>query len=824
MRTAMNDNAVSMFTDVGATVPTPVEGGAVGVVMPSGETSAWEAGAPDPLGFEPQQVVGRSVWDLFAEPVPRGLSRCWRENQPWRGEAVFRRVGGAAVRVLLHLRPVRDGAGGVRWIVSVDPAPSAAGTTAGPPESVILKQWALEQLPLPIALFDRNGNRVAVNTAAAEVLDRFAPDRLGLPLGEQAPGRLRPDPAGIGAAAARVLRTGETVAVEVQDQALGTDEGRAWLISLYPVRNPTGRVEGVSLAAVDTAGHHRARRRLGVLAEGSERIGTTLDLTRTAEELAEVVTEHFADFAVVDLLDRVLSGEEIRSVRHGESLVFRRVAQRSVLPGCPESVVTLGDLHTYARPSPHGQALAAGRPLLVPTDAASLEQWGAGRPERADSILRHGIHSTLVVPLRARGLTLGAAVLCRHRTPDPFEEEDLLLAEELASRAAVCIDNARRYTRERATSLALQRALLPEHAPREADAAVDVASRYLPAEPEIGIGGDWFDVIPLSGARVGLVVGDVVGHGIQASATMGRLCTAVRTLADVDLSPDELLTQLDDLVLRLDRGETARGARASEPGLAEVGATCLYAVYDPVSRRCSVARAGHPLPVLVRPEGTAEFLDVPSGPPLGLGGLPFEVAEFEIPEGSVLAFYTDGLLESVDGDAEAGRQVFREVLGRQERRPLQAACETLLQRLLAERRTDDAALLLARTKALRGDRVATCEPDADPAAVAQTRKWVAETLTAWELLDLEYVTELVVSELVTNAIRYGREPVQVRLLRDTALICEVSDASSTAPHLRRARAFDEGGRGLFIVAQLTQRWGSRQTSTGKTIWAEIPMA
>ncbi|MGO4749267.1 GAF domain-containing protein, partial [Streptomyces sp. 2MCAF27] len=224
-----------------------------------------------------------------------------------------------------------------------------------------------------------------------------------------------------------------------------------------------------------------------MLAEGSKRIGATLDLTRTAEELAEVVTEHFADFATVDLLDRVLSGEEI--ARRGEPLLFRRAAQCSVLPGCPESVVALGDLHSYARQSPHGRALAAERPLLVPTDAASLEEWGAGRPERAESIRVHGIHSNLVVPLRARGLILGTVVLCRHRTPDPFEEEDLLLAAELASRAAVCIDNARRYTRERATALALQRALLPEHPPREAEPAVDVASRYLPAEPEIGIGG-----------------------------------------------------------------------------------------------------------------------------------------------------------------------------------------------------------------------------------------------------------------------------------------------------------------------------------------------
>jgi len=242
----------------------------------------------------------------------------------------------------------------------------------------------------------------------------------------------------------------------------------------------------------------------------------------------------------------------------------------------------------------------------------------------------------MVAPLRARGVTLGMAILARHRRTDPFDEDDLFLAEELAARAALCVDNARRYTRERTVALALQRSLLPHHMPRQA--AVEVASRYLPAPFRAGIGGDWFDVIPLFGARVALVVGDVVGHGIRASATMGRLRTAVRTLADVDLTPDELLTQLDDIVLRLDReASTDDDADPAEESDGEVGATCLYAVYDPVSSRCSVARAGHPAPTLATPDGRVDLLDVPAGPPLGVGGLPFEVAEFDLPEGSVLA-------------------------------------------------------------------------------------------------------------------------------------------------------------------------------------------
>ncbi|MDQ0746178.1 serine phosphatase RsbU (regulator of sigma subunit)/anti-sigma regulatory factor (Ser/Thr protein kinase) [Streptomyces africanus] len=413
--------------------------------------------------------------------------------------------------------------------------------------------------------------------------------------------------------------------------------------------------------------------------------------------------------------------------------------------------------------------------------------------------------------MRARGLTLGVATFSRHRRPQGFQQDDLLLAQEITARAAVCIDNARRYTRERDTSLTLQSSLLPQRLPEQA--ALDVASRYLPASTRAGVGGDWFDVIPLSGARVALVVGDVVGHGIQASATMGRLRTAVRTLADVDLPPDELLTHLDDLV------NHAAGGDTTAPLGGDIGATCLYAVYDPVSRHCTIARAGHPGPALVAPDGTVEFLDVPAGPPLGLGGLPFESTELELAEGSLLVLFTDGLVEVRGRDIDEGIAAMREVL----RRPahdLEAVCDALLRTLLGDRPSDDVALLVARTRALDASHVATWRVPPDPAAVAEVRKAACLQLSEWGLDDAVFVTELVVSELVTNAIRYGRSPIELRLIYDRTLICEVSDGSSTAPHLRRAHTFDEGGRGLLLVAQLTQGWGSRQVTNGKTIWAE----
>jgi hypothetical protein len=304
---------------------------------------------------------------------------------------------------------------------------------------------------------------------------------------------------------------------------------------------------------------------------------------------------------------------------------------------------------------------------------------------------------------------------------------------------------------------------------------------------------------------------------------MGRLRTAVRTLADVDLTPDELLTQLDDIVLRLDREcSEGDGAGPAEENASEVGATCLYAVYDPISRRCSMARAGHPPPALMMPDGNVNLLDVPAGPPLGVGGLPFEVANFDLPKGSVLALYTDGLVDVTGHGPDDGYALLRDALGTPDR-TLEDMCDAAMRSLLPDRRIDDAALLLARTRALSPDQVATWDLPSDPTVVARARELVCAQLAAWGLEEAAFTTELVVSELVTNAIRYGCPPVQLRLIRDTRLVCEVSDGKATAPHLRRARVFDEGGRGLLIVAQLTERWGTRHTGTGKTIWTEQPL-
>ncbi|QFR02041.1 SpoIIE family protein phosphatase [Streptomyces phaeolivaceus] len=774
-----------------------------------GLVTAWSTGARRVLGYGHGEVIGRRAADLLADALPASARARLARPADWRGPVRARHRDGHDVELELEAHPLLDAAGEAQWFL----------TATVPEPAARLRRWALDQLPVPIALFDEDGLAVSVNSAMEGVMGRSQRDLLGRRVGVSVDGRRRlPGFEGLDDAVQRVLRTGEPMPYEAWLRAPGEAREHAWLVSLSPLKDAGGEVRGMCLAAIDSTEQFLARRRLSMLNESGNRIGSTLDTTRTAEELAEVCTDHLADFVIVDLLDSVLAGEEATPSPGTDPLVFRRTAQRSVLEGCPEAVIPVGSRHTYVDGSPPGRALTTGRALLYEVDDVTAQLWAAGSQERARSIEVHGIHSMMAVPLRARGITLGLSILSRHRTAEPFGEDDLLLAEELAARAAVCVDNARRYTRERAIALELQRSLLPHRAPRQA--AVEVASRYQPASTRAGIGGDWFDVIPLSGARVGLVVGDVVGHGVQASATMGRLRTAVRTLADVDLAPDELLTQLDDIVLRLDSERTADEAEdtdAESPG--EIGATCLYAVYDPVSRRCSMARAGHPPPALIAPDGRAAFLDLPIGPPLGVGGLPFETAEFDVPEGSVFAFYTDGLVLAPDRDLDDGLARLRQALCGTGR-PLEETCDGVMGALLADRPVDDVALLLARTRALDADRVATWEVPADPAFVGHARKLASDQLTAWRLEEVSFVTELIVSELVTNAIRYGGSPIQLRLIRETTLICEVSDSSATAPHMRRARAFDEGGRGLLLVAQLTQRWGSRHTRTGKTIWAE----
>ncbi|MEU1529162.1 SpoIIE family protein phosphatase [Streptomyces fagopyri] len=549
-----------------------------------------------------------------------------------------------------------------------------------------------------------------------------------------------------------------------------------------------------------------ARERLKLLYDIGAGIGTSLDVTRTAEALAEVAVPRFADFVTVDLADSVLNGDDPEA-----GTDVRRTAFSGIRDDAP--LYPVGEHIRFVATTPQAHSLRTGEAVVEP-ELDEAPGWLAQDLQRTGQVVEYGIHSLITVPLRVGPLAMGVVNFWRSEKPEPFDEEELALAEELVARAAVSIDNARRYTREHNMAVTLQRSLLPRSLPEQS--ALDIAYRYLPAHA--GVGGDWFDVLPLSGARVAVVVGDVVGHGLHAAATMGRLRTAVHNFSSLDLPPDEILGLLDELVARIDLDEATEESNA-----AITGATCLYAIYDPASRLCTVARAGHPPPALVRPDGSVEFPDVPAGPPLGLGGLPFDTAELKLEEGSRLVLYTDGLVEDRDRDIDVGLELLRTALTGTGHRSPDDICRGVLDTLLPARPGDDIALIVAGTRVLDADHIAEWEVPSDPVAVGEVRAAVTRQLAEWGLDELAFSTELILSELVTNAIRYGSGPIQVRVLRDHSLICEVFDGSSTSPRLRYAAGTDEGGRGLFLVAQVAERWGTRYTLAGKVIWAEQPL-
>jgi PAS domain S-box-containing protein len=682
-----------------------------------------------------------------------------------------------------------------------------------------MMDWAVGQSPLGVALLDMQMRSLRLNAAMCRMCGlRTEEEGLSLRLTDFVS---TPEAHSMVACARQVAGNGKPEVWRGKMRLPGQKRDYAVEVVLSPVSGPDGRVRGVLVVGFDVTQQHLAQQRLALVDEANTRIGSTLDMTRTAEELVDVAVPRLADLAMIDLLDSVVLGDEPLTGRIDGTIPLRRLANGSVLDGVPEAVARPGEVASYPARSPATECLETGRTVSYSGPGSTLAQWAQASADRAASIVRYQLKSMMLVPIQARGSTLGIAVFARHQRPEPFAEDDLLLAEEIVARAAICLDNARRYSREHATALALQRSLLPQRQPEQS--AVEAATRYLPAQSGVAVGGDWFDVIRLSGCRVGLVVGDVAGHGIHAAATMGRLRTAVQTLADVDLEPEELLTRLDDVVARL-----AAEQEHSEVA-AELSATCLYAVYDPVTRRCTMARAGHPLPAVLTPGGAVDYVDLPAGPPLGLGGLPFEEAEVDLPEGSLLVLYTDGLIESRQRDIDAGLNAMRNVLSQVHLRPggpldatlpLSTVCDSLVNALMPGQAGDDAALLVARTRALSPERIACWDLPANPAVVADARARTARQLAAWGLQDITSTTELLVSELVTNAIRYAHEPIQLRIIVDGSLSCEVFDGSSSAPQLRRADRYDEGGRGLMLVAQLADRWGTRHTSTGKIIWAQ----
>ncbi|WP_232107909.1 SpoIIE family protein phosphatase [Streptomyces gossypiisoli] len=540
-----------------------------------------------------------------------------------------------------------------------------------------------------VALWDTDLRCIWSNDAL-ERYDGIARDQR---LGRRPRASLTGDAAEFEAVAQRVLDTGECVTGREYrvPAAPGRRRDGAFSASFVRLDDADGRPLGVCMVLVVVKDRRWAGDRLAVVSEAGARIGTTLDVMRTAQELADFTVPLIADYVTVDLTEAVRLGEEPLDrlgLSQGRIPKFRRAGRASIRIGVPESLWTRGEVVYVPETSPFTEVLSSGRPVLEPVLDVSHATWLDNDPERAAKIREFGMHSLLILPVHARGVLLGVAVFVRTENRTPFDDSDQLLAEELVARAALSLDNARRYTAERKTALALQRSLLPGRV--DGGSAMEVAARYIPADAADSVGGDWFDVIGLPGGRLALVVGDVVGHGINAAATMGRLRTAIRTLADLDLPPGELLTRLDRTFIRLTQDEEAAGTEGPS-----MGATCVYAVYDPATRKCTLALAGHPPPAVVRPDGDVSYPDLPPGPPLGLGMLPYQPAEVDLPAGSLIALFSDGLVEDRRQDIDVGLERLARALAGSASSP-EELCTAVIDTLPTTTPADDVTLLLAR--------------------------------------------------------------------------------------------------------------------------------
>ncbi|MFF4548554.1 SpoIIE family protein phosphatase [Streptomyces sp. NPDC001406] len=773
--------------------PLDLSKAAAAVLDAEGRISGWGASAQRLLGHSPQDVLGKPAGRLLASTPGQRLSALCKTHKPRSTVLDLCCRDGRTLRAAVTFSPLEH-LGVAATVVVAAELEALRGWEA---QLAMLQGMATEST-VGLTIFDTDMRVVWGNVSTdlelagiAQYVGRPAADLF--PEGEFISRHHPPDEDQI---MEHVMTTGEPIMGMHYRGRAPADPVRehVWSCSYHRLVDARGELLGLFEESLDITDRYRAQERLSLLVRAGKRIGASLDVRRTAAELADVAVPQLADEVLVDLPPAVIEGRQPPTgSAPGHSLL--RLHGRT-----PEEFRT--SPISYAPSSPQALSLATSRPVVDDSPPEAPGERGSAASA-----------SCLFVPLLTRDTVLGLATFRRSSNPDPFGPEEQTLAVELAERAAVGIDNARRYTSQHAAALVLQRSLLPQHLPEQS--AVDVAYRYLPADNRVGVGGDWFDLIPLSGARVGLTVGDVVGHGVHAAATMGRLRATVRTLALLDLDPAELLTRLDGLV-----------AQDSEPHANDwlsdeaLGVTCLYAIYNPVNGRCTWASAGHPPPIVADASGSVALSSLTPGPPLGLGGLPYENVDLSLSSGSLVAFFTDGVVEDRRTDIDSGIDRLAQVLTWQ-RCPLEELCDRALSALPPGPQVDDATLLLIRTRRLDAEHVADLELPPDPAMVAHARTLTERQLETWGLSELSFNAELVVSELVTNGMRYATGPVMLRLIKDRCLLCEVSDNAHTAPHLRRARRDDEGGRGLFLVAQLSQRWGTRYTASGKTIWAEL---
>jgi serine phosphatase RsbU (regulator of sigma subunit) len=666
---------------------------------------------------------------------------------------------------------------------------------------------------------DHDGRIVQHDRNAPRILAREPAELLGAPLSDLTvdggAGNAQGRPVDNAAAVSGLL---EAIRADREGTAMLTIETDGYpadaVVTVHPMRAGGTSLAALALLRIPAPQEERfvdpALMRRQMLDETFTRIGDTLDVEQVASELLGALVPHFCNAADLLLLESLAGDDELPAHGPEGSSPLRRIALRhDRMDPAWEAAFPTGEILRYPAQSPYYRCMDTGSAVLEATvsKAQASEIAKAWRRKPVGKLLSGA--SMLMLPLIARGTMLGFFACTRQEGFRRLDAYDAEIGMDFASRAAMFIDNARRYSREHATALTLQRSMLPTGL--SYPSSVEVKHRYLPGSKLIEVGGDWYESIALPGGRVALVVGDVAGHGVRAAITMGRLRTAIHTLAMLELPPAESLLQLDELMHTL-------GER--EPHFA----TCAYAVYDAVSGECEVAVAGHLPPLLVHPDGHNELLDVPPSPPLGIGDGEVESRQFTVEDGSLFVLYTDGLVENKGQDITDGlarlKSKFDQVTVKQ---PLEDLCKNLLDGVYSDHQRDDIAVLIARLRRLPEDRHASWKLAPKLTSVREARSVLADPMKRWGLEDLIPTTELLVSELVTNAVRYSRGDVTLRLVNERALVCEVLDSSAALPRLRQASGDDENGRGLQVVRQLSKRWGARRTATGKVVWCEQPL-
>ncbi|MGW6918252.1 SpoIIE family protein phosphatase [Kitasatospora sp. NPDC054939] len=798
---------------------------AIAILDTAGRVVLWSPAAEELLGWPNELLVGRRIDELIDDEEQVGRVRAAIQDTlrygRWSGPARLRHRDGGPVGVDARISLLVDGDGTPFLQVNLAEAEAVQAVE----RDLAVRDALFEQSPLGIAILDTDLRYTAVNRTLAEMNGVAVEEHVGRTTGETLPERAADE---VTAIQRQVLATGEPV-IDVTLASPVTARSGYRSISYSRMTDRSGRVLGISGTVMDVTERYRAvakvehaRRRLSLLNEFGSRVGDLLDASRIAQELAGAVVPRLTDHSAVILLQAVAHGDDLPRHGHDRRTSLLQLGTASVQDG-PEVDVMLrrGARITFAEDSACGRVLRTGVPELLSgaDELSDVTYPGDPKMQAAHDL---GVHSMLVVPLRARGIVIGLLLVSRAGYREGFDRDDLAFTVELADRAGSSLDNARLYARERTAALTLQRTLLPQQVPQPT--GVEVAYRYVPGSSGTEVGGDWFDVIPLPGDRTALVVGDVMGHGLRAAATMGRLRTAVRVLAALDLPPDVLLRHVHELADDLAQG----------PDEALL-ATCVYAVFDPATAELTVAKAGHIPPVLIVPAegaqeptqsggplpgGAGRVLDLPSGAPLGVGGVPFESVAMKIPEGSLLALCTDGLVESRDKDLDVGLGRLLVVL-EQPYASIQQACEAVLDTMEQGREPDDVALLLARLgHGQSGTPTAGWTLPAEPTAVSRARRLVRATLAEWGVEALTDVAELLVSELVTNSVRYASAPIGVRLTLGDTLLVEISDPLPDPPRERHAAEADEGGRGLELVRRLALHWGARAEGMGKVVWFE----